>query len=203
MVWIHGRPGTGKTLLAIAYARKVAGDDYFIHPPGSLKWWDGYEGQQVVILDDFRRRDLREAGGFSYLLRVLDRYDCDVEVKGGYRRAHWSTVIITAQRDPETEFTYRDGDNGDRVEEDLGQLVRRLAYAIELRVLDGLVQEVDRLGPLRAKYGTDGFTVLPRSGLLDVDVGVGIEPAGPGANVGGEQRDELGADLSWMDPVLE
>lgn len=72
------------------------------------------------MLDDFRRRDLREAGGFSYLLRILDRYDLQVEVKGGFRTCAWTHVVITGQRDPISEFTYRGDDGQDVVEEDLG-----------------------------------------------------------------------------------
>lgn len=149
-IWIYGATGVGKSRLAVAYCQKVAGDDYFIHPPGNLKWWDGYEGQQAVIIDDFRRRDLREAGGFSYLLRILDRYDCQVEVKGGSRKSQWATIIITSPRDPVSEFTYRGDNNEDVVEENLGQLIRRLAHIIELRVIGGMVQEIEHTSPLRA-----------------------------------------------------
>lgn len=152
VLWIYGATGTGKSRLAVEFSKKIAGDDYFIHAPGNLKWWDGYEGQQVVIVDDFRRSHLREIGGFSYLLRILDRYDCEVEVKGSTRCAEWECVIITCPRDPITEFTYRGSNNEDVIEEDVGQLIRRLAHIIELRVLQGMVLEIDHTTSLKQRY---------------------------------------------------
>ncbi|AEM05802.1 REP 2 [Rodent stool-associated circular genome virus] len=153
VIWIYGTTGSGKSRLAEAYCRKVAGEDYYFHAPGSLKWWDGYEEQSAVILDDLRRRHLREVGGFSYLLRILDRYDCQIEVKGGFRKNKYNLVIITGQRDPVAEFTYRGDNNEDIVEEDMGQLIRRLARIIELRVLDGVVQEIDHTDVLKQRFG--------------------------------------------------
>lgn len=170
VVWIYGATGTGKTRLAVGYAMAKAGDDFFVHPPGHLKWWDGYEDQPVVIIDDFRRAHVRESGGFAYLLRILDRYDVDIEVKGGFKRARWNCVIITAPRDPVSEFTYRGSDGGECVEEDIGQLVRRLTRIIEIRVLGGVVQEVDHTDRLRARHTPGPIVPLGRSELLGVDL---------------------------------
>ena len=43
--WYHGKAGTGKTRRAVSE-----------HPEAymklSNKWWDGYQGQDAVILDD-------------------------------------------------------------------------------------------------------------------------------------------------------
>lgn len=138
-IWIFGATGVGKSRLARAYAEKMAQTDYFIHPPGQLKWWDGYEGQKCVIIDDFRRSHCRGIGGLSYLLRILDRYDCQIEVKGGTRRCDWQYAIITCPRNPVDEFTYTDSNTEDVVDEDIGQLVRRLTHIIELRVLNSMV----------------------------------------------------------------
>lgn len=74
-----GLSGTGKTRRATL----EAGDGHF--PKGSGdQWWDGYQGQTNVIIDEF-------AGGIPItdLLRWLDRYPCTVPVKG-------STVALKA-----------------------------------------------------------------------------------------------------------
>lgn len=60
-----------------------------------------------------------------------------------------------------SEFTYRGDNNEDIVEEDMGQLIRRLAHIIELRVLNGVVEEIDHTERLRRQYGI----AVPGSGL--------------------------------------
>lgn len=152
VIWICGAPGTGKSALALAYARKIAGENYYVHPAGPLKWWDGYVDQPVVIINDFRRSQLKEVGGFSYLLNITDRYDVMVEGKGCVTRGAWDVCIITSPSTPDVEFTYH-GDDGERVEEHLGQLIRRLKHIIELHVLDGKTYEISRTDELKHRYG--------------------------------------------------
>lgn len=176
-IWIFGPTGSGKSRLARSFAERVAGDNYFFHPPGSLKWWDGYEGQSCVIIDDFRRRHCRDIGGLSYMLRILDRYDCQIEVKGGTRRCDWQYVIITCPRNPVEEFTYTDANSEDVVDEDIGQLVRRLTHIIELRILNGMVQEIDHTDRLRERYiVTDKIQPLQKSQILGVQLIQQAEP---------------------------
>lgn len=68
-----GPTGTGKTHRAWAEASA----DAFIKS-SSNKWWDGYQGQTNVIIDEFDGQI-----GITHLLRWLDKYPCSVEVKGG------------------------------------------------------------------------------------------------------------------------
>lgn len=50
------------------------------------KWWDGYRGEEHVVVDEFRGTI-----DISHLLRWLDRYPVRVEIKG-------STVPLLATR---------------------------------------------------------------------------------------------------------
>lgn len=50
------------------------------------KWWDGYRGQEHVIVEEFRG-----AIDIGYLLLWLDKYPVIVEIKGG-------SVLLTAKR---------------------------------------------------------------------------------------------------------
>jgi len=58
------------------------------------QWWNGYDGQQLVIIDEFR-------GQFepSTMLRILDRTPFKVPVKGAYVNFNSSAVIMTSNID--------------------------------------------------------------------------------------------------------
>jgi len=69
----------------------------------STKWWDGYEGQAVVLFDDFDgfSKKTTDELPITMMLRVLDRYPCQVETKGGHVSLAdaTKTFIITTNRD--------------------------------------------------------------------------------------------------------
>ena len=125
VVWLYGPTGSGKTSMARKYFEFLQGSGdgeitNYIRTPGPIKWWDGYEGDVYTVIDDFRRNQLRDVGGFAYLLRLLDRYPVRVEIKGGSVPFVAHYIVITCPRHPEDEFTYRGiGGDADRIEEDV------------------------------------------------------------------------------------
>jgi len=84
VLYIHGPAGCGKTR-----AIHQAYPDAYWKPEG--QWWDGYEGQPVVVLDDYYS-DLP----YATALRVLDRYPLRLPNKGGFAPAEYTTVLITS-----------------------------------------------------------------------------------------------------------
>ena len=62
----------------------------------SAKWWDGYEGEKEVLIDEFWKDFYK----YHELLRLLDRYPCKVEKKGGWAHLQGmvsaTTIVITA-----------------------------------------------------------------------------------------------------------
>lgn len=106
--WFHGSTGTGKTRQAI----ELSGDNYWISGE-NLKWFDGYIGQENVIIDDFRK----DFCTFHYLLRLLDRYPLRVPIKGGFVEWHPLNIYITSCFEPSLVYNTR---------EDVGQLLRRI-----------------------------------------------------------------------------
>lgn len=92
VIYIHGPSGCGKT----RSIHELYPDAYW-KPNGD--WWDGYEGQPVVVLDDFYS-DLP----WAQLLRVLDRYPLRVPVKGGFVSACWTTVLISSNHPIEQQY---------------------------------------------------------------------------------------------------
>lgn len=84
-----GDAGAGKTRLV--YETEP---DVFSKPSG--KWFDGYAGEEAVLIDDFTGdMDL------SLFLKVLDRYPLRVEVKGGTTSFLAKRVYVTSNLTPE------------------------------------------------------------------------------------------------------
>lgn len=83
-----GPPGTGKSRRALQEAEIYGGDIYY-KPRGD--WWDGYEQQENVIIDDFY-------GWIKYddLLKICDRYPYRVPIKGGYEIFNTKRIWITS-----------------------------------------------------------------------------------------------------------
>lgn len=92
VIWKFGKSGTGKSRDAYEY---VKGKDYYVCCSNG-KWWNGYDGQEYVIIDDWRPDFCK----YNDLLRILDRYPCKVETKGGMRELLASTFIITSPFNP-------------------------------------------------------------------------------------------------------
>lgn len=80
-----GATGTGKSKLAW----EQAGMEAYCKDPNS-KFWCGYSGQPHVVIDEFRGRI-----DVSHLLRWLDRYPCNVEIKGSSVPLCATTIWIT------------------------------------------------------------------------------------------------------------
>lgn len=70
-----GNTGTGKTFTAHNEIRLL--DKAYFDKNPLTKWWDGYRGQTLCLIDEFAGRV-----DIINLLRWLDRYPCTVEVKG-------------------------------------------------------------------------------------------------------------------------
>lgn len=85
----YGPAGAGKSHTAMEYE-----DVFVVDPPGKNQplWFDGYDGQKTIVLDDFRPDWCTHA----YLLRLCDKYRMKVPVKGGFAPALWTRVIITS-----------------------------------------------------------------------------------------------------------
>lgn len=110
--WFHGPTGTGKSRAAQALAPGA-----FWKSPG-VRWFDGYDAHEDVVLDDLRP----DWFSFSYLLQLLDRYPMYVETKGGGRQFLAKRIIITAPVAPDVMFC------GSTKEDDINQLLRRIDF---------------------------------------------------------------------------
>lgn len=109
--WFYGPTGTGKSKKAHELALEHPTDVYFKQPESI--WFDGYDGQNILVLDDFRKNWMT----FGFLLRVLDRNPVQIQRKGSSVYANWTTVFITAPLPPDQLYA---------THEDVAQLTRRV-----------------------------------------------------------------------------
>lgn len=86
-----GETGTGKT----RYVHETEKDLWVMSEPTSTQWFDGYEGQEAVLIDDFKGT-IR----YNFLLQLTDRYPMRVNTKGGF--VHWrpKRIYITSNYEP-------------------------------------------------------------------------------------------------------
>lgn len=113
-VFICGPTGTGKSYYARQQLEAID-PNYFDKSPGD-NWFDGYAGQVCALFDDFRGNWLT----LSTMLRVLDKYDVRLPVKGGHCTWKPSTIFVTSNHPIESLYT---GDKVSRV--DVEALLRR------------------------------------------------------------------------------
>jgi len=100
VIVLWGKSGAGKSRQARAYFEENKLDKPFIHSQAMGKWWDGYEGQKGVVIDEFCDKiwTLQELNG------MLDVYPYRVPIKGSSVMFAAETVIITSNFDPETWY---------------------------------------------------------------------------------------------------
>lgn len=140
ILWFKGATGEHKTRTAVEIAGRYFDNDYWMSND-TLKWFDGYHGQRVAIIDDFRKSMLTD---WSYLLRLLDGYSLCVQIKGGFEIWKPEVIIITSPGSPEEAFQWINK-NGETEEWDKQeQLTRRLVYEDTEQVYDFPLWEEDR-----------------------------------------------------------
>jgi len=86
-LWIHGPPGTGKS-----HAVHVQCPDRYMKPLN--KWWDGYQKQDVVHLDEV---DPTHAQWIApYLKRWSDKWPFPAETKGSSMTIRPKLLVVTS-----------------------------------------------------------------------------------------------------------
>ncbi len=131
--WFWGPTGSGKTSALNTNVELLGKDHYGLQTSPTGTWWNGYDGQEVVVMDELR------AGWFphSVLLRVLDRAAYRVPCHGASVALCATHILISSSKPPQDLYAEDFG----------GQLCRRIrdyGYVYELRYDVTLVKNVPR-----------------------------------------------------------
>lgn len=101
-IWIYGETGSGKThVVCTTYPGR------YIKPLN--KWWDGYQGEDVVHLDEIAPSHCTHLT--PYLKKWADKWPFDAETKGGAMQLRPKQVIVTSNYAID-EMGFEDADIG-------------------------------------------------------------------------------------------
>jgi len=168
--WIHGPTGCGKSSFSYEFSRNLFGlDGTWFSCTVDLKWFDGYDGQQCAIFEDFRSKGV----AFNFVLRITDRYPLQVAFKGGF--VNWAPQLIIFSTPHSVEDTF--SERNFHRPEDIKQLLRRITRVYELpkdkEVLAQLLRE-------SLQSPVDPLSVLKFAGLEQRELSPwGLEPKLP------------------------
>lgn len=121
-IWIYGKAGAGKS-------RWVREHCSPLYPKLCNKWWDGYQGEPYVVMDDM----MPEHKCLAQQLKIWsDRYDCILETKGGAVHSQYQWFIVTSQYSIDEIFS----DDRDR------EALHRRFQEYPITAIDGLKLEL-------------------------------------------------------------
>jgi len=86
-IWVFGESGAGKTRAVLAKY-----PDAYIKPRNN--WWDGYQEEETIIVDDVDKFDVALGGKLKHW---GDFAPFIAEIKGGSRKIRPKLVIVTSQ----------------------------------------------------------------------------------------------------------
>jgi len=123
-VCLYGKTGHGKTYRARKMAKQLVIEgkaNAVYEKDGQTKWWDGYDGQEVVIVNDFRPNN-KDPEILAMWLNILDpKIAWQVQVKGSMTVVRARYFIFTSPSDPSGWFAHTC-----EVDDPAQQLLRRM-----------------------------------------------------------------------------
>ncbi len=123
----YGGTGVGKT-------RTVVNMTDVFKKDGTDQWFDGYAGEEILLIDDFAGKASRIT--LSFMLNLLDRYQVRLPVKGSFVQLQAKHIFVTTNIHPRLWYDY------DKREEHYRALKRRFTDVIYFPK-EGLGEEIE------------------------------------------------------------
>lgn len=141
VIWIYGKNGLGKTVLAIKLAQKYSSDNSYFKSGGNNDYFEGYNDEKSVILDDFRKNSKLP---YEDLLKVADPHNNGFFAPSRYhnKRLLLDSLIITS---PYSPWDYYNSLNINTEIDQYGQLARRISIVIKME--KKVIYEMDSFNP--------------------------------------------------------
>ena len=117
----YGSTGVGKTREVLA--ANEGNPEFFRQPLTSGFWLDGYDGQEIVLLDDFAGAASKIS--LTHCLQLLDRYPVQVPVKGSFVWWRPKEIWVTTNVHPRLWYKWENR------EEQYNALMRRFTVIKE------------------------------------------------------------------------
>lgn len=127
---LYGTTKTGKSHCAHHLFENMD-QEFYVKYPSTKQWWNGYDGQRNLILEEFRG-----SLPFSTLLMIMDRYGIQIETKGGIVQCKADTIIICSPVHPKQWYQNLGAEEGS-----LDQLKRRLTENPESRCINTSIKK--------------------------------------------------------------
>lgn len=174
--WIlfYGDPGSGKSMAALHLSRELSNQEpFYFSPSNGATWWDGYNGEEVVIFDDCYGQL-----PYNLLLRLGDSTPLKLQIKGGSVSFLAKYCIFTANSHFDNWYRYDS------------------SYNFNLGAVDRRFFKIVRYSGMYPNARTE----LERDKLVEPDGGLqrigGVDAGGGNATVIEETNGEPGLQLS-------
>lgn len=100
VVLVLGHPGAGKS----HWVRTLAPQDESYEHAGNSSWFDGYEGEHHIVIDDFD--GAASKWNLADVLRLLDGYRLRLAIKGAHTYFHAVNIYVTSNIHPYSWFQW-------------------------------------------------------------------------------------------------
>ncbi len=136
-IWLHGPPGTGKS----HHARLFAESKGTLYVKPQNKWFDGYSGEDSILLDDL------DSNCLGHHLKIWsDKYACSGEIKGGTVKLRHKYFIVTSNYHPNYLWPDKDQDGKPLITvSTMSEAVSRRFHIIRLDEQTDSIPQLDNL----------------------------------------------------------